>query len=371
VARGLTIRLVACDWQTPLAEIDTFESATVIQRFNELSTWELVMPSTTPAAAVLLNSPMPRVLVINAADGSVLQSGPVVRFETSSDVDGDVVHLYGTDDMVWLRRRIVHPEPGTVAPPYNHQAYDVATGAASTVLAGYVSRNAGPAALPARQVPGLTVPTPAPFGPTITLSGRYQNLLEFVQQAAGSAGLGVRVRNLTFETFVPSGGAIFSVDLGTLASWRSTRDAPDVNYVYVGGGGDGTARVVREYQSVPSVQDWGRFETFQDRRDTTATADMDQAAAETLADGVHPTMVEMDALDTISQRFLRDWSVGDLATVRIGTTSIRDVISQATITMEPNRPAVVTPLLGDGSVTLAQWRALDIANRRIRQLERN
>ncbi len=362
--------LVACDWTTRLAEIDTYESATLVARHNDVSTYEIVVPSDTAAAQVLIGANRPRVLVI--ANGQVYRSGPVTRLERTLDADGsDMLTVTGVDDLVWLRARLAHPQPGTAAPPYSTTAYDAQTGPASQVIAGYVNRNAGPLAVAARQVPGLTVPTPAAFGGTITTSARYQNLLDFLVPIATAAKIGIRVRDLAFEVYQPSGGAVFSVELGTLASWSSVAEVPDMTYVYVAGQGDGTARVIRETADGAGVADWGRIENFQDRRDTTSTAEMDQTAAETLAQGAHPIGVAMEALDTGAQQFLRDWNVGDLATARIGGVSITDVIVEATVTLEANAPPVVAPVLGAAIVNLTQWRALGSAQKRLRQLERN
>jgi len=367
---GPQFALVAADWQTPLAAVDTYETCTLIARHNEVSTFELTLPASTPAAAVFLTASRPRLLIRAGASGAVYRSGPMLRMERHADADGDVLTLSGVDDLVWLRRRLVHPQPASAAPPYSTSAYDARTGAASTVLAGYVDRNAGPSAVAARQVPGLTVPAPAAFGPTVTLSGRWQGLLEFVQTAALAAGIGFRVRDLTFEVFQPSGGAVFSGDLGTLAGWASAVEAPETNYVYVAGGGEGTARLIREYADVPGVTAWGRMESFSDRRDTTVVAEMDQAGAEALAEGKRPAGVEMETLDIASQRFLTDWNVGDTATVVIGERRFQDVIVEAQIELAPNAPPKVTPTLGASLVTLAEWRTLSANNRRLRQLER-
>lgn len=362
--------ITACDWTTRLAELDTFEAATLIARHNDVSTFEVRLPATTDAAAVLIGSKRPRLLF--TAAGSVYRSGPVTRLERTLDEDGaDMLTVNGVDDLVWLRARLAHPEPGTPAPPYNHQAYDAQSGPASTVLAGYVSRNAGPQAIPNRQVPGLAVPTPAAFGGTVTTSARYQNLLEFLVPIAAAARLGIRVRDLSFEVYQPSGGAVFSVDLGTLATWSSVAEAPDVTYCYVAGQGEGIARLIREYADpAGGVLNWGRIESFQDRRDTSSTAELDQTAAETFAQGARPIGVALETLDTASQTFLRDWNVGDTATARVGELSIADIIVEATISLEPNAPARVAPVLGSAIVNLAQWRAIASNSRRIRQLER-
>jgi len=370
MASSLSLTMIVEDGLIRLAELDTFAHATIVARYNDVSTFEIELPADEDAAEILIAANRPRILFRDDRTGATFRSGPVTRYERSSKIDGELLHVYGVDDLVHLRRRLVHPQPGSAAPPYSTTAYDSRTGSASQVIAGYVDRNAGPSATPTRQVGGLTVPVPAAFGPTVTMSGRWQNLLEFVQGAARAAGIGFRIRDLVFEVFQPSGQAIFSIDLGTLAGWSSVSEAPDANYVYVAGGGEGTARLIREYQDAAGIADWGRIETFQDRRDTTATAELDQSGAETLADAAHPTTVDMTALDTSSQMFLRDWNVGDTATVRIGDATLHDIVSAATITLEENAPAIVEPMIGTAQVTLASWRAIELANRRIRQLER-
>jgi hypothetical protein len=234
-----------------------------------------------------------------------------------------------------------------------------------------VNRNAGPLAVPNRQVPGLTVPTPAAFGGTVTTSARYQGLLDFLVPIATAARIGLRVRDLAFEVYQPSGGAVFSVELGTLATWSSVAEAPDATYIYVAGQGDGTARLIREYSDPAGLADWRRIESFQDRRDTASTAEMDQTGAETLAQAAKPIGVEMEALDTASQMFLRDWNVGDQATARIGDATITDIIVEATLTLAPNAPLLVAPTLGAAALNLTEWRTLSAHARRLRQLERN
>lgn len=363
--------ITACDWTTRLAELDTYESAMLVARHNAVSTFEVVLPASTDAAAVLIAASRPRLLF--TAAGSVYRSGPVTRLERTLDSEGaDMLTVNGVDDLVWLRARLAHPQPASAAPPYSTAAYDAQTGPASQVLAGYVSRNAGPLAIPARQVPGLAVPTPAAFGGTIAVSARYQNLLDFLVPIATAARLGLRVRDLAFEVFQPSGGAVFSVELGTLAAWTSVAEVPDATYVYVAGQGEGTARVIRETADpAGGVLEWGRLEAFEDRRDTTSAAEMDQTALETLAQGAKPISVNLETLDTASQAFLRDWNVGDTATARVGGVAISDVIVEASISLQPNEPARVAPVLGSAAVSLQQWRALASQSRRIRQLERS
>jgi Siphovirus ReqiPepy6 Gp37-like protein len=365
---GPDFTLTACDWRIPVAEVDTYESFTVIARHNAVATWELVLPADTDAARALLASYRPRLLL---STDTVYRSGPATRFQRNQSQDGDLLTVNGVDDLALLSFRLAHPQPGSPAPPYSTTAADARTGVASTVFSGYVDRNAGPGAITARQIPGLTILLPTPFGPTVSMSGAWQNLLDFIAQAANAAGVGIRVRDLQFEVFQPSGSADFSVDLGTLAAWESVLEMPDANYVYVGGSGVGTARVYREYADTPSMLAWGRIEQFSDQRNTAVTAELDQAGGEALASGARPPTVEMEALDTEQQQFLRDWNVGDQVTVVVGDKVLNDVIAEAEIKMAPNEPTRVKPVLGAAKLDLTAFRLIVAANRRIRQLERS
>lgn len=338
--------LVVADGSTWLGEIDVYEAATIIARFNDISTWELTLPTASTAATLFLEAAQPR-LIVNSAPGVVFRSGPVVRFERTVDVDGDMLVLSGTDDMVWLARRLAHPDPSKPAPPYNGQAYDTRTGPSSQVIAGFVDANAGPAATPNRRVPGLVVPVPAPLGPVVKVSARYQNLLELVQRQAARARLGIEIRDLVFSVFQPAGPkAVFSQELGTLAGWVESRESPELNHVYVAGGGVGVNRLIREYSDTASLTEWGRVEAFDDRRDTTDTAELDEAGAEALADGIPAPELELAVLDTAAQRFLVDWQLGDKATATVNGHVVTDVIREVTLQLDGNAPPMVTPVIG-------------------------
>jgi hypothetical protein len=362
-------RFVVADGTTELGEVDTYESAEIVARHNDISTWEMVLPAGTEAATLLTASTRPRLVLW--ASGEILRSGPVTRMERSVDVDGDVLTVSGVDDMIWLRRRLAHPQPGTPAPPYSASAYDTRTGPASQVAAAFVDANAGPGAVTARRVPGLTVPVPAAAGPSITVRARYQNLFDLVTRIARSHSLTVEVSDLVLSVTAPAPARVyFSVGLGTLAGWTSEVEAPEVNYLYVAGAGVGTARLIREYPDADSVGQWQRIEGFDDRRDTSDTAELDQAAAETLADAVIPSTVSLVTVDTPSQSFLEDWRLGDMAVATVGGVEVTEVIAEVHLLFEANAPPQVTPVLGGPAVDLRMWRQLNRQSRQIRQLER-
>ncbi len=216
----------------------------------------------------------------------------------------------------------------------------------------------------------LLVPTPPALGPTITRRLRYHSLLGEMVRFADGAGLGIEVIDLTFNVFQPTGSARFSVELGTLAGSESAYTAPDANYVYLGGGGEGTARLIVEVQDAASVSQWGRFETFVDRRDTTSPTELASEGVETLADTVTLPIVEMEAVNTEGQLFGVDWTLGSLATVWLDPDAppFEQVIREVVVELRGNTPAAIRPSLG-GAVDMALWKQLARTDARIRTLE--
>ena len=353
---------------TRQAPVDPYESAEIIARVNDVSTWQVTLPSDTEAGQLFIADSFARLEIV--FDAQVWRSGPVTHLERAVDVDGDVLQVSGVDDTVWLQRRNAHPQPGTAAPPYSTSDYDVHTGSMSQVLAELVRVNAGPSAVAHRKVPGLTVPVPAPAGPTVTVSARWQNLLTLMQDTARPAGLVFDVRDLIFEAFVPPDrGAIFSAGLETLAGWKMTSEAPKANQVVVAGQGQLKDRLIREQQNAESVGHWGLAESFQDRRDTADVAELDKAAAESLAGTVAPVTVVFTPLDTDGQQFGRDWQLGDVVTVVAGGLTVHDQVREVHVTLD-DAGATIIPSVGAPAGDLALFRTMAGLDRRVRQLER-
>lgn len=348
--------------------LDCYETGELIARTNDVSTWEVTLPTDCPAGEIFLSDTFARLEV--AVNGMIWRSGPVSQVKRDVDLDGDMLTVSGVDDTVWLARRNAHPQPGTPAPPYNLTAHDVHTGNVAAVLAGLVDVNLGPSAVAARQVPGLAVPTPSPAGPTITVNARWQNLLTIMQDTARPYDILFEIVDLTFNArMAVNRGAVFSEGLETLAGWSMTSEAADANKVVVAGGGELTERLIREASDPASIAQWGLAETFQDRRDTTDTDEMDKAAQETLADSVHPVTVTFTPVDTEAQEFARDWWLGDIVTVIVGGFTIVDQIREVHVTLD-DKGVTIVPSVGKATGDLALFRQLALLAKRLRQLER-
>lgn len=351
-----------------VAQIDPYEKCEVFARVNDVSTWELTLPTDTPAGRLFTTDPRARLLV--TFEHATWRSGPVRHLEREVDVDGDWLKVAGVDDTVWVARRLAHPQPTKAAPPYNVFAYDVKTADVATVLAHLARVNAGEGAVASRQVPGFTAPDPVPAGPTVTVAARWQNLLALLQDTARPAGIVFDVVDLEFHAYAPvDRGAVFSAGLETLGGWKMTADAPEANKAVVAGGGEGTARTIVEVRDSTSVNTWGLAETFVDQRQTTATLELQQAGLEAIAAGVKPTSVVFTPLETPGQRFGRDWFLSDLVTVQAGGLTVHDQIRQIHLELSGDG-VTVTPSVGAVTGQLDIFRTLAALERRTRQLER-
>jgi Siphovirus ReqiPepy6 Gp37-like protein len=336
---------------TLAAQIDDYQKLDMVLRFNDLETWLLDVDATTaPAPSLMLD----HAGLVVTCDGTVVFSGPVTRRERDFDGDHNRLRVSGFGDLAGLAGLLASPQPATSAPPYNSQGYDVRTGVCSTILRQYVNVNAGPGALGARQVPGLTLAADPALGTTITGRARWQPLLELLQDlAVAGGGLGFRVlqvgAGVQFGVYAVTDrttSVIFTADLGNLEAFAWSEEAPAANYVFVGGGGEDVLRTIYESQDSASVARWGRIESFRDRRDTTVAAELAQAAIDELQQSAGPTSMAMTPIDLPQMAYPANYSLGDKVTAVMDGVAIQQVIREVHITLSPESGALVVPTIG-------------------------
>lgn len=357
-----------------IGQVDDFTSLELNLKFNDVSSWQLVVDGASPAVGMLTDARG----VIVVRDGVTLLSGPVLGKQQTLAGGRETVTFNGADDTVWLARRLALPS----AAPYTAAAYDTATGPAETVLRGYVDRNLGASAVAARQLTYFTQPASAGIGSTVTGNARFDNLLALLQSLALAGGdLGFRIvqsgTGLTFDVYQPvdrSSTAVFSIPLGNLAAYDLKTSAPALDYVVVAGQGTGTGRVFVEGGDSASLTTYGRIEFFQDRRDTPDTTVLTQARDETLAANKPVTSLSLTPVDTASVTFGRDYNLGDKVTVAVAGQTVRDVVRQVNLKLSASTSELLTPTVGTPGATNpavpALFAALRQQSRRITNLER-
>lgn len=312
---------------------------TAVLRDKEVGSWSIKLPVGNLLAEELVK---PDAGIIVSTDQGTLLSGPTVSVVLSQDTDNPegTYEITGADDNIVLTERLAYPTPATSDVAAQTTPYDVRTGAAETVLKGYVNANIGPGAPTVRRVPGLTVETDLARGNTVTGSARFTNLQELLRGLADVGELSYTVEQvgtgLVFQVTSPADrSAYVRLDLynGRLKSSDYAYSQPLTTRVIVGGDGDDAARTFLERTSTDSLAAetlWGRrIETFVDSRSTTVTAELQAAADEVLVkDGKTQLSVTIAPSDDQTMLFGRDWNLGDKVTVVVGSTELVAVVTE-------------------------------------------
>lgn len=362
-------------------EIDDFADLEAIRRWNDIGSWTLTIDRRSPMASILRD---PGAGIIITRDDSVWMSGPWTKAHHAVKNSQEVLELSGSDDNIWLRRRQASPSPTESVPPYTIQSYDVRTGIASTILRQYVNMNLGPGAAGVRKRPEVTLGIDPAVGSTVTGRARWQVLLTMLQELATTGDAGFNLvqsgANLEFQTFAAidrTATVRFSRDIGNLAEFEYEESAPEANYFYVGGGGEGTARVLFEKSDAVSIAGWGRIEgEFVDRRDTSTASELSQAADEAFSGKAAKNILTATLIDTPQATYGTDYDLGTKVSVELdnpgSTDVVQDLIRRVKLKGDENG-FVITPAVGpegtqDGGLQI--WGTVRELRDRVINLER-
>lgn len=297
--------------------------------------------------------------------GDVEEDGPRAWSADGEDAHPGTLTLAGGDDLAIVADELAFPDPTNAVTSQTAAAYDARSGAAETVIKGYVSANVGSTRASARgdaSVPGartVTVAASSGSGSTVSYQARFDPLLDVVNAMADASSpqLGVRVQQSgsalvfdVYETTDRSGRAVFSRARRNLRAYSLTRSMPTATHVVVAGQGEGTARVFRERKDTTAANEWGRIvRTFVDQRQTNVSAELDQAGDEALEQGRRTGALSVTAVDTPSMRFGQHFGLGDLVSVELETgVVLTDRVTAAAISVtdagpQPTQITIGTP----------------------------
>lgn len=331
-----------------VAEVDEFSSFAGRAKFNQSGTFDLVTDITNRHKDKLVATGSGLVIRRNGLD---IFSGPIwyIKKEWKSDWDHQRLTVTGITDTGLLATRVVIPEPATASPPYSTDSHHVETGTGSTVIRTYINEHLGPGARTGRPFPGITMAVDPVVGSTITGRGRYDNLLEFVQDLAIKAGdLGIEVLNKVVTIYAPSDkttSIALSTDLGNLLSYRYTFRYPDANYAFVAGQNEGTARTVVERSISGSISSYGLYEMFKDQRNVSVTAELEAAGDAELLEKATKYSLEVEPSEESGIRFQEHYKLGDKIRARIDGENFDQVVREVGIKINRDT-ASIQPVLG-------------------------
>jgi hypothetical protein len=171
--------------------------------------------------------------------------------------------------------------------------------------------------------------------------------------ALAGGDIGFRVvqtgTNLQFAAYTPvdrTGTAVFSPEFGNLRSFSYEQESSEANYIYVGGGGEGTQRTIVEGGDQTSIIKYGRVEKFRDRRDTTDNTELTQTLNEELTETADRATLRIAPVDTDALQYLRDYNLGDKVTVVVDGVAIQDTVREIHLVLDQRSAERIEPMIG-------------------------
>ncbi len=347
-----------------------FTSADLVLRFNNVDSFNVVVPATDPAFDVLTDKGGIEI----RRDGIPILTGPVIKTKRDWDGKRNNATLMGFSDDIWLLRRVAYPDPA--GPEYwETKSHDVRSGIAETVMKSFVAHQAGALALPERRI--LTQATDLGRGIPLTIRARFGDLLSYLRAAGALAGLGFRVIDRKFEVYEvadKTASVIFSPELRNLQAYSYTNEAPTANWLVGAGTGEGTDRLFSILEDTDSQTQYGRHEYFYSRTNVSDLEELDEGLQVRLGSGKERTNLAVQPYDIEPTRFRQDYEVGDKVSVIVDDYEIQDVVREVQLVLRSNqaeqiKPVVGTPGQGIDLPNKEIFDSLRDLNERLRQIE--
>jgi microcystin-dependent protein len=296
----------------------SWERLSYVRRYVAMDTFELVINRTRLWASELATK---RLLYLPDEGDLVFLIEQIASVAEGSTRNDEMTVTGRSLEGIAMAERLVEPPAG--------ESHDRQTGvAAETAIKHYLRSHAADLAAPARAVPGLVVAADAARGPTVTVNGRYQSVLDLVREIGLLAGLGWEITydagSGDFRFDVTDGvdrtaSVFFDFAFETLERWEELDSVIDAKTVaVVAGQGEGTARDLVTRWSGSEPTGFERREAFLDARDVELgeTTVLAQRGDAFLASTGVETSLEADVHQYGGFRYGEHWDVGDLVTVR-------------------------------------------------------
>lgn len=275
------------------------------------------------------------------SDVHVVYGGIITTITEDTLATGDLLYtLYSRGFTDILNYRYVIPVG---------EEYQIESGVASKVIIAYTTPyTSGERSFP---VP-FVVAVPDSFGNYVTRKIKQTRLLDVIQSIAeeGETYFGVDYTfpptTLTFKVKNVWGTdrrntQVFSLSYGNIKNiLRSYNTREEINYVYVGGAGQGEERTL--YETNTSYGPWGRKEGYTDAREENTTAGY-RTVGQAFLEANKPTETfSFELHQTTNCRWLYQWELGDLISVQHAETSYDKLISEVTVDYNDTGREVIT-----------------------------
>jgi Siphovirus ReqiPepy6 Gp37-like protein len=353
--------------EVPLGQLADWMQADVVPRWNGIGAFTIKTALGTPGAR-LFKAGTNVIISLPEEQSFTGQITDIVKSKEPEDPFG-TIEVSGVEDDAILGYRLCLPSPLATIGNQTASATYNATGPAETVARNLARLNIAPGVAVAwRQVPNLEFEPDQSRGGNVSVSLRYDILLEALQRILSPVGLGFSVkaqlaggyRFSISEARDLSTQIKFSEALGNLNGYHYGLKSPGLTQAIVAGQGEGTARNMQPFTEPTGLLEstWGwRIEQFIDRRDTNVLLDLQQAAAEAFAEQNNLFSLSIDPLDTPERRFGVHYLLGDKVSVEIDDEMYADTITSVRYSSRPGQFRI-SPVIGNAEAV--GGRALDI-----------
>ena len=280
--------------------------------------------------------------IIVARNGAFLYGGVLTELQDQFDATTGL-HSWqaiGKGDLEYLNRRICYVDPSSSSP--TAAAHYTDSGYLSAVIRNLIYKNLGPGALTARQEPVVEDYQQSSAGPSVSVSLRFQNLLNAVTAFVSGNDWNIRANwddaahKIYFDIYQGrdlTGNIVFTEQLSNITAAEHLANVPDGNYILAGGTGELTSRSFQTAQDYTSIGEWGRIEYFQDARNqSNLTGYADEVLADKTADTLGYGCVASTA--DLTPQFGTDYTLGDLVAMKVFGQYVTAEVQQVEITVE-------------------------------------
>ena len=229
----------------------------------------------------------------------------------------------GASDLMFLQWRICYPDPITL--DLDTVSHYTDSGFVGSVSQRIIDLNVGISAHGERQVPFLGATIVESEGNAVSVSLRFQTVLQAVTNLMNSYQFTVRPvwnaerKMLNFyirESKDASSKVAFSTSVNMMEKMTYKETAPNGNSILAGGKGELESRHFAKAENAESISEWGRIEYFFDRRsvdDATMLAETNAYLRESSQEniGFIPEMIG----DAATEGFKIKWELGDYVAV--------------------------------------------------------
>lgn len=279
--------------------------------------------------------------------------------------------IEGVDSLGLLERRLVAYLRDT---QYADKTIENANdGPADDLIKEYVRENFGPDALDGDRNLSSQLWSVAPNRSLGTVTERrasFRSVLSTISDLAKGTGpngedlifdiVAGQTRKLFFDVWVDTQGVdhtlissepvIFSPGAGNLVDPKLILDySESINYVYVGGFGEGSGRLVREVADEAYVNSspWARREFFEDQRDYDVASVLDAAGESVLAEYSPKIRIEARAQDAPDTIFGVNYFYGDKVSVTVDDYQVDAVVRSFRLNVQEGNETLDVQLRGE------------------------